>query len=66
MPVRTFDETPVDRLGEGIRMLDAVADLVSSAQDLHLVDPDRLSTLLNVIALTFQDALDKLSAAPKA
>lgn len=65
MPVRTCDPTPIDRLSEGIGMLDAITDLVGSATDLHCVDHTNLATLLNTIALVFQGALDELMAVPR-
>jgi hypothetical protein len=51
---------PRDELEAIGRMLSALADLVGSAPDLHIVDPDGLSLLLSHIARLTRRQADRL------
>lgn len=55
-----------DQLDRSSRELRAVSELVCSAEDLHIVDPENLGSLLDLLADTFAARSDRARAAVEA
>jgi|GEM_PF-5332961 len=58
-------DRPIDRAESAASELRAVADLITSADDLHCVRADELAMLMSNVARRLDAALDDLASVPR-